>query len=72
MLGSISTGTDTDEENDKIVEEDDDDFCTYMSRGSRNKWEVQTRVLIPSWQECRSDWTSLKHHCTTAVPLKFC
>lgn len=32
MLGSISTGTDEDEEYDKIVIfEDDEDFCTYLN-----------------------------------------
>lgn len=40
MLGSISTGTDEDEENDKIVVvvgDDDEDFCTYLNRGAVTK-----------------------------------
>lgn len=31
VLGSISTGTDEDEGNDKNVFEDDEDFCTYLN-----------------------------------------
>lgn len=35
MLGSISTGTDEDEGNDKnVVVEDDEDFCTYLNGGA--------------------------------------
>lgn len=36
MLGSIRTGTDEDEEDEKIVdvvEDGDEDFCTYLSGG---------------------------------------
>lgn len=56
MLGSISTGADKDEENDKIVvvgDDEDEDFCTYLIGGAVTKgWGGQTRVLTPSWQEC--------------------
>lgn len=39
MLSSIRTGTDEDEENDKlvVVEDDDEDFCTYLNAGRCNK-----------------------------------
>lgn len=39
MLGSIGSGTDEDEENDKIVvvEDDDEDFLHLPERGSCNK-----------------------------------
>lgn len=69
MLGSISTGTDADEENDKIVvvEEDEEDFCTYLNGGAVTNGGDRTR------KDCRSDWTNQfeapLYHCSVNETL---
>lgn len=71
VLGSIGTGTDEDEENDKIViAEDDEDFCTYLSGGVVTNKGIRPVFLSPRGKTAAATGqTGLKHHCSAIETL---
>lgn len=68
--GSISTGTETVQENHKVVdaEDDNEDFCTHLGKQGERARVFQSPAVGTA---AASGHFSLKHHCTNVVPLKW-